>query len=112
MGSIAYGTLAVNACVAVHDGCEIRCKPNPGSGVSVTVTGTNRRRGPGGDEEFEFWFETGALRTFLALGADALAVLDSVAGDSGADQSAPEPAPAPAPVDGDRDSARSTCGSG
>ena len=108
MGSIAYGTLDVNAWVAVHDGCEISCKPHPGSGVSVTVTGTNRRRGPGGDEEFEFWFETGALRMFLALGTDALAELDSAAGDSAADQSVPEPAP----VGGGRDSARSARGLG
>lgn len=96
MGSIAYGTLEVTAWVAVHDGCQIRCTVNPGSGVSVTVAGTNRRRGPGGDDEFEFWFETGVLREFLALGADALAQLDSPTSEHIGDQAGDRPSAPPA----------------
>jgi hypothetical protein len=91
MGSIAYGTLDVNASVAVHDGCEISCTVNPGYGMSVTVKGTNRRRGPGGADEFEFWFETEALRAFLDLGVRALTELDRAAGDHATDQSLPAP---------------------
>lgn len=86
MGSISYGTLDVVASVAVHNGCEISCTVTPGYGMSVTVRGTNRRRGPGSDDEFEFWFETEALRTFLDLGNNALAELDSPAGEHTADQ--------------------------
>jgi hypothetical protein len=75
MSSPFNGTVVINAWVSVQNGCRITYTASRGSGAGFTVLGKHGGN-EGGNSEFEFFFETDALREFLRLGTEALAELD------------------------------------
>jgi len=66
-----YGTLIINSSVAIHEGCDIAYNVQGSDDVFVNVSGET--------QPFELYFQSDALRTFLALGNAALAEMDALA---------------------------------
>jgi hypothetical protein len=77
-----HGTLIVNSWVSIHEGCDFAYKVDSSDNAHFTV----------GDktQQFEFFFQAEALRTFVEQGSKALAEMDALAAKEEAEMDAPE----------------------
>jgi hypothetical protein len=75
-------TLTTGAWVSLHDGCEISSDVGGRNTVLFIVCGTG--------QPFELYFEAEPLRQFIERGSKALAEMDALAVQEGAEQAARE----------------------